>query len=123
MTEHLSLPVFDALNNQTYYVEVFNRGVGEFEYTVLTSQPWIKVDKTKGKVAKENRMNISIDWSKAPQGTTEGVVEIVCGKHKAEVKVPIVNGTVPDSKEAFFGTLSDSEFSIPAYAYLSLIHI
>lgn len=117
MTEHLSLPVFDALNNQTYYVEVFNRGVGEFEYTVLTSQPWIKVDKTKGKVAKENRMNISIDWSKAPQGTTEGVVEIVCGKHKAEVKVPIVNGTVPDSKEAFFGTLSDSEFSIPAYAY------
>lgn len=45
------------------------------------------------------------------------MVEIVCGKHKAEVKVPIVNGTVPDSKEAFFGTLSDSEFSIPAYAY------
>ena len=117
MAKQLSLPVFDALNNQTHYIEVFNRGVGEIEYTVLTSQPWIKVDESEGKAAKDNRLHVSIDWSKAPQGTVEGNVEIVCGKSKAEVKVTIVNTALPHSKETFFGTLAHSEFSIPAHAY------
>ena len=70
-----------------------------------------------GKAAKDNRLHVSIDWSKAPQGTVEGNVEIVCGKSKAEVKVTIVNTALPHSKETFFGTLAHSEFSIPAHAY------
>ena len=39
--ESLALPVFDALLNQNYYIDVFNRGAGTLRFTAKAGEPWI----------------------------------------------------------------------------------
>jgi hypothetical protein len=71
-----ALPEFDTFNRQRRFVDVFNRGRAPFEFTVTPSAPWIEVSATHGAVDKEQRIWVSIDWSKAPQGRAEASVTI-----------------------------------------------
>lgn len=119
MTDSLTLPTFDRLTRTTYYIDVFNRGVGSLDFSANSPQSWIKLDKTQGTVAGECRLNITIDWEKAPAGRSEGVIEIAAGREKIKVRVPAVGGELPRSKEPFFGGLSDEEFGIPAWQFTS----
>jgi hypothetical protein len=72
----LRLPSFDAINRQNYYLDVFNRGQHSFEYTASVTEPWILLSNAKGTIQKESRLQVSIDWTKAPQGTHEGKIRI-----------------------------------------------
>lgn len=117
MTETLSLPTFDPLDNQTYYVELFNQGTGDINFTVKSAQPWVKLNKTTGSFSKDTRILVTIDWSKAPQGTADGSVEVAYNDSKVAVNVPIVNAAVPKSDQPFFGSMIGAEFSIPAHAH------
>jgi len=117
MTQTLSLPTFDPLDNQTYYIDVFNQGQGEIDFTATANQPWIKISERSGQFSKETRLNIQIDWGIAPQDEVEGRIEIAYQDSKVEINVPIVNVTVPVNDEPFFGSLTGMEFSIPAHAY------
>jgi len=71
-----SLPRFDALNQQKYFIDVFNKGQAPFDFTAEVSHPWIVVNETKGTITKETRLWVSIDWSRAPKGSTMGTVKI-----------------------------------------------
>ena len=62
------LPAFDPYHQQVYYLEIFNRGQMPFEYSAQVEAPWIKIDKAKGKVGIEERLQVSIDWKSAPIG-------------------------------------------------------
>ncbi|MBN2418091.1 MAG: glycosyl hydrolase 115 family protein [Deltaproteobacteria bacterium] len=62
------LPDFDNFNRQTYFIELFNRGQAPFEFNIKTNKPWINVDPVRGKIEKEERVNVSINWDKAPEG-------------------------------------------------------
>jgi hypothetical protein len=72
----LTLPAFDALNQQTHFIELFNRGDAPFTYSVTTDQPWIHVGFDDQPVALDKRLPVTIDWSTAPQGTTSGTITI-----------------------------------------------
>jgi hypothetical protein len=72
----LALPAFDAFNRQTRYVDVFNRGTEPFEFSASAAQPWIKLSNTNSTIAKEDRIQVSIDWSTVPEGTNAGEVNI-----------------------------------------------
>jgi len=63
-----ALPEFDAYQQQTYYIDVYNRGQTPFEYTVETGEPWVIVSPARGTVEKERRLTISVDWSRVPNG-------------------------------------------------------
>jgi hypothetical protein len=71
-----TLPAFDAFNRQTRYIDVFNRGTEPFEFSASADQPWIKLSDGKGTIAKEERIQVSIDWSAVPEGTNTGVLTI-----------------------------------------------
>jgi hypothetical protein len=62
------LPEFDPYNKQIYYTEIFNRGNIPFDYSVQTFEPWIKIDYPNGKIGKEKRLFVSVDWKNAPTG-------------------------------------------------------
>ena len=62
------LPEFDRYNQQSYYIELFNRGKTPFSYSIKIEKPWIKASKTEGLIDKEDRLWISVDWAKAPEG-------------------------------------------------------
>ena len=71
-----TLPKFDALSRRSHYIEVFRRGTEPFEATVATSAPWITVSATKLTVNQDQRLQVSVDWSRAPQGAATGAVTL-----------------------------------------------
>ena len=67
---------FDALSRPSRDIEVFNRGRAPFEFSAVPSAPWIVLSKTSGTVRKDDRIAVSVDWSKAPWGSAEGSVTV-----------------------------------------------
>src|SRR5690606_27684338 len=86
-----SLPKFDPINNQSYYLEIFNTGSDKLNYTLKTKDDWIKLSSEKGTVAYEEKVFVSIDWSKAPKGQHTSEIVISGAGQEYKVAVPIRN--------------------------------
>lgn len=82
---------FDPVNDQNYYLEIFNRGTAAFEYTVNTPADWIQLSATEGKVQLEDRVYVSIDWTKAPRGRETGEIVLTGAGERRVIQVPIHN--------------------------------
>ena len=65
------LPVADPWNDQTYFVEVFNRGSRPFTCNVHPSEPWIRPDREHLEVGEQERIYLSVDWPEVPEGYHE----------------------------------------------------
>lgn len=72
----LELPAFDDFSRQTRSIDIFNRGEQPFGWTAAADRPWIRLSATSGTVSKEQRLQVSIDWAKAPAGRSDGDVVI-----------------------------------------------
>ncbi|WP_217549161.1 glycosyl hydrolase 115 family protein [Streptomyces sp. GbtcB6] len=73
----LTLPPFSPYQTRSQqYVEVFNRGRTPFDYRVETSAPWLTVDRPRGRVAQQVRVEVRVDWSRAPDGRAEGTLTV-----------------------------------------------
>ncbi len=97
------LPPFDAFNQQRHFIDVFNRGKTNFQFTVVTSAPWIVLSEARGTIEKDKRIWVNIDWSQAPTGAVSGAVKIFDATDKVVVKVDAFNPTEParDSVKGF----------------------
>jgi hypothetical protein len=95
-SDPLTLPDFDIFNRQTRFIDVFNRGSEPFDYSAGADQPWIKLSRAKGTVAKEERLLVSIDWASAPEGSNAGSITIA-QKYGASlhVRVEAIHPSVP----------------------------
>jgi hypothetical protein len=83
--------LFDAFNRQRYGVDVFNRGSGSLTVTVKTSDPWIVSSVQSATVAKDLRVGVTIDWDKAPKGTTRGTIDVSTGSLRGVMDVTVRN--------------------------------
>ena len=92
----LALPTFDPYLQQTYHLDVYNRGQEPFQYSIRSSQPWLVVEPAAGTVAREQRVAVSVDWSRAPIGT-DTVSLTVSGPNEARfvIKAPVFNPATP----------------------------
>ena len=103
VTNELELPVFDSFNRPRHFVDVFNRGRTPFAFTTTASVPWIEVSSAGGMVEKEQRLWVSVDWGKAPKGSTEGSVQIAqTGAKGVVVRLKVLNPPEP-AREALNG--------------------
>ncbi|MBE1489963.1 glycosyl hydrolase 115 family protein [Plantactinospora soyae] len=65
------LPTFSPYQSQPgQYLEVFNRGSVPFDYTVRADAPWLKLDRRGGRVDDQVRIEVRVDWRRAPKGST-----------------------------------------------------
>jgi hypothetical protein len=99
------LPPFDTFTRQRRYVDVFNRGRTPFRFSAATSEPWIVLSHASGDIEREQRVWVSIDWSKIPSGTASGSVKISASTGESViVKLSIANPKTPtrDSLRGFF---------------------
>jgi hypothetical protein len=65
------LPTFSPYQSQpAQYLEVFNRGSTAFDYRIRPGARWVKVTPSAGRVAKQVRATVRVDWRHAPKGTT-----------------------------------------------------
>jgi len=111
-----ALPVFDAMARSSYYIDVFNRGTGRFEFAAKSDKPWIKLSQSRGKVEKEIRIQTEIDWNALTDGIHEGRIEISQGDKVIPVQVKAIKAPAPKTDAPYFGRLA-GEFSIPADQY------
>jgi hypothetical protein len=88
------LPRFDALNQQKYFIDVFNRGQVPFDFTATASTSWIALSESKGTITKDARIWVTIDWSKAPKGIATGSVRITGAGGEVSVKLDALNPEV-----------------------------
>jgi hypothetical protein len=85
----ISLPQFDVFNQQRRFVDVFNRGKTGFAFSATVSASWIVLSETGGQV--EKRLWVSVDWSKAQNGTNAGEIKISGAGGTVSVKVVAFN--------------------------------
>ncbi|MGY5353367.1 glycosyl hydrolase 115 family protein [Wenyingzhuangia sp. IMCC45467] len=65
------LPVFNAYNKNSYYVDVFLKGEGNLKWEAKPKNDWVKISKTSGELngnKQEERLWVTIDWNKVPKG-------------------------------------------------------
>ncbi|MPY52044.1 glycosyl hydrolase 115 family protein [Streptomyces acidicola] len=71
------LPVFSPYQTRpNQYIEVFNRGRTPFEYRIEPTVPWLRADRTRGRVEQQVRVVLEVDWARVPEGRTEGSVVV-----------------------------------------------
>ena len=102
-----ALPEFEVFNKEPHYLDVFNRGNGTVSFTAKASAPWILVSPTSGTVEKDKRVWISIDWTQAPMGASDGWVGITGPDTRpVRVKLKVMNpaGPRPESLAGFVET-------------------
>ncbi|MFG2085467.1 glycosyl hydrolase 115 family protein [Spirillospora sp. NPDC048824] len=58
------------------YIEVFNRGSDPFDYRISPAEPWVKVTRASGRVDKQVRATVRVDWRQAPKGTSRVPIEV-----------------------------------------------
>lgn len=93
------LPEFDNFNKQTSYIELFNRGRAPFKYNIRSTKPWIKINPKKGTIEKEERINISINWVKVPEGLHNETITVSGPKgNQVDVELTIKNHYSPSVK-------------------------
>ena len=88
-----SLPVFDALNRQRSFIDVFNRGTTAFDFTANANAPWVKLSATRGSIGNDQRVWVEIDWSKAPKGSSNAIITIAGAGNEVAVKTATFNPT------------------------------
>jgi hypothetical protein len=86
-----SMPVFDPVNNQNYYIDVFNRGQDSLHYTIKGREDWIKLSSNEGTTRFNEKVVVSIDWNKAPKGNARGRIQISGAGNQYTIQVPIRN--------------------------------
>jgi hypothetical protein len=93
-----SFSTFDSLNDQRYYLELFNKGADSLTYSITSDEDWIELSSTGGTIALEEKIYVGIDWEKAPKGRHTG--EIMIKRSNSDqtytVSVPIRNDLSKD---------------------------
>ena len=86
-----SFPTFDPINDQNFYIEIFNRGSEKLNYSLEAKNDWISLSSEKGEIQYEEKVFVSIDWSKAPKEQTTGELVVSGAGQQFTVQVPVRN--------------------------------
>lgn len=92
-----SLPTFNTYFRQSSYLDLFNKGGGTLAWSIQASAPWIVVSKSKGSTRTEERIKISVDWTKVPVGERVlGTLEVNSGTAgREQVYLSVFNPSSP----------------------------
>ena len=116
------LPLFTPYDPTDHYIDVFNRSPTPFSFTISAGAPWIQISPGKRlvEVEKEQRISVSVDWSKAPTGHIQEPL-IITGPNggKVTVTVSIDNPAAPSQYKGFIET--NGYVSIEAEHYTNKI--
>jgi hypothetical protein len=96
----VNLPGFYPGVDQQHYIEIFNKGKTPFTYSVQSAVPYIVIKPANGKVTEQERIWISVDWTKAPHKTI--TVPIIISGNGPKVTVKAVINNEPDIKDGSF---------------------
>ncbi len=82
---------FDPVNDQRYYIEIYNTGNKTLNYALKAKNEWIKLSSEQGSTQYDEKVFVSIDWNKAPKGKNTGEIVISGAEQEFTLQVPIHN--------------------------------
>ena len=104
-----ALPEFDSYNKQSGYVEIFNRGQTSFSYTIASSAPCLHISSSTGKIYKQERLWVSVDWTNAPTGISNVPITI-SGPNGTKVIVQAVIKNIKPGAEKIKGFMEENDY-------------
>jgi hypothetical protein len=109
------LPVIDVYERQMRRVEVFNRGLEPFSFTVRSSRPWLRVEPGDGVVDLQTGLTVGVDWASVPPGEHRETLTIEDhAGNSIVVQVPVFFPEVPAPDEPRGFVETDGHISIEA---------
>ncbi|MEO7989700.1 MAG: glycosyl hydrolase 115 family protein [Chryseolinea sp.] len=114
---------YDCFNQQSQYVEIFNRGQTPFNFTIESNVEWIKLSLDKGTVEKQQRVEVSIDWLKAPVGKHSTLISIRDDSGKRVTIDISINNPSSSAREIIRGFVESNNYvSIEAEHYSKAVN-
>ena len=90
------LPCLSPYIKQNLFIELYNRGNKAFQWKAVSKQNWIILSKTEGETLLQDRISVSVDWTKVPNGhDIVGEIVITSGEKIKTVYLPIFNPVSP----------------------------
>jgi hypothetical protein len=102
-TREAVLPPFDPYSRQVYHVDVYNRGQTSFEYSAQSAEPWVIVSPSHGMIDREQRVAISVDWSRAPVGERRVALTFTGPNESRVVVQAVVNNPATPKRDSIVG--------------------
>jgi hypothetical protein len=98
------LPALSPFQSQPLpFIEVFNRGQVPFNFQIVPGASWVRVTPAHGRVQSQVRATVSVDWSRAPSGTSQVPITVTGpGGASVVVQAPLVNPAVSRGSLAGF---------------------
>ena len=96
-----SFSPFDPLNDQSYYMEIFNSGSDALDYTLQTENDWIQLSSEKGTIQYEEKIYVSVDWDRVPRGEEAGEI-VLSGTNSRDFRIRVpVRTDLPEEARGF----------------------
>ncbi|MGH7616969.1 MAG: glycosyl hydrolase 115 family protein [Gemmatimonadaceae bacterium] len=115
---NVALPTFDNYQRQTFHVDVYNRGLTPFAFTAQAAEPWVIVTPSKGSVTKEQRVSVSIDWTRAPKGDRTVPITFTGPNNARSLVNAVVSNPAAPTRESVKGFVEGNGYvSIEAEHY------
>jgi len=83
------------------YMEIYNTGKTPLQWRAECREPWLRLSGYGGIVNGQSRVNVSVDWEKAPSGRSHGLVTMILNGKKEYVIVPVWK-PVPDEADGLY---------------------
>lgn len=95
------LPMFSTYFRQSHFFDIFNKGKSSINWSIKVSEDWIQINKVEGSTTTEDRIWVSVDWTKVPVGERiSGTIEVTAdGLRKENVYVSVFNPSSPTLAE------------------------
>ena len=95
------LPTFNTFLRRSYFVDVYNKGREPLQWSVSASDDWIVPNRTAGTTRTEERIEVSVDWTKVPVGDeVSGCLTIAAANGESRrVLVSVFNPASPTREE------------------------
>ncbi|KKY22607.1 putative glycoside hydrolase family 115 protein [Phaeomoniella chlamydospora] len=116
----LVLPPMDPYGPPTRWIEIYSRGTDSFDFEIKPYDSWVTATPSSGTLSATGnntdiRVTISVDWSKAPSGSTVSFINVTTPGGYGNFDMPSVNLPINKTSvpETFHGFIeSDSTVSI-----------
>lgn len=101
MSSFHMLPMYNTYFRQSHFFEIFNKGTNSINWNIKVSDDWIQINQEKGNTTTEDRIWVSVDWTKVPVGERiSGVIEVTTDSaQKENVYVSVFNPSFPSLAE------------------------
>jgi hypothetical protein len=84
-----------------HYADIFNRGQGSFNFNIETLPPYVTVEPKSASVATEQRIWVSVNWQKAPEGISRVPVTITTANGDKIIVEAVINNVLPLNTAGF----------------------